>query len=155
MHTILQKRLKEKIKKSDYNVSKVERLAGLKPSTLANIIRGKSLKPRSDTLQAVAKVLECTVDELLQEPISEKRLGELEFNLPESKSSKDTALNWNYILYLKALQIVQELLISMKAKLDGHKTMFIIQEVYKYSLFHPEGEIDVRFAKWLIRNNAP
>ena len=47
------------------NVSLAERMAGVPENTIRNILEGTSKNPKIETLQAIAKFLDCSLDELV------------------------------------------------------------------------------------------
>lgn len=58
------KHIKEKCKEKGLSIFALEKAAGIGNGTIA---RWNTSSPTVENLQAVAKVLECTVDELLEE----------------------------------------------------------------------------------------
>ena len=64
--TISQK-LKNKISEVGISVHALEKKAGLKQSSIQNILYGKSKKPSFHIMQSIAQALNCTVTELLEE----------------------------------------------------------------------------------------
>ena len=58
------KNIEERSKAKGYSISYVERTAGLGNGTIG---KWKTISPNVENLKAVAKVLECTVDDLLCE----------------------------------------------------------------------------------------
>src|SRR5438445_761981 len=63
--SFLQQRLKEKMTAIRISAHALEKQAGLKPSAVQNILHGRSKKPSAEILFAVAKILGCPVDELI------------------------------------------------------------------------------------------
>ena len=57
--------LKKQIESKKISVLGLERSAGLRPGSLQNILHGRSKKPNINTIQSVAKALQCSVEELL------------------------------------------------------------------------------------------
>lgn len=58
------KNIEKRSKAKGYRISYVERTAGLGNGTIG---KWKTISPNVENLQAVAKVLECTVDDLLHD----------------------------------------------------------------------------------------
>lgn len=58
-------KIKEKMENQHLSVYALEKEAGLKPQAVRNILWGKSKNPGGAVLKAIAKVLNCSVDELL------------------------------------------------------------------------------------------
>ena len=61
-------RIKQLCKKQGITINKLAALAGLKQSTVDNIIRGKSLNPKVRTLHKLANVFGMTLSEFLDFP---------------------------------------------------------------------------------------
>ena len=57
----LKTRIKDKLSQKNISASALEKKAGIRPSTLQNILQGRSKNPSIDVLQAVARSLSCTV----------------------------------------------------------------------------------------------
>ena len=66
------------------NISSLEKKAGLPRNSLRNLMDGGSTNPGIKSLVAIAKVLECGIDELLDKQLSSKK----ETNSKTSKHSK-------------------------------------------------------------------
>ena len=63
-YTTLQKNLEKIIKDRNYQITELERRAGLKKNNIYNILKGISKKPSAELLQAVADALGVTVKDL-------------------------------------------------------------------------------------------
>lgn len=63
-------RLQERLDALGMNAAQASKLAGLSADTIRNILRGQSKNARSDTISALARVLQCSVSYLLgDEPL--------------------------------------------------------------------------------------
>lgn len=86
-------KLQRIMKEKGYNTSTISERAGLSVSTVNKIVYGIAKNPTLDSVQAIAKALECTLDELVsdenKEPVaiaahhddeewSEEELAEIE-----------------------------------------------------------------------------
>lgn len=58
-------RLRERLDALGLNPAKASKLAGLSSDTIRNIMRGQSKNARSDTISALARILQCSVPYLL------------------------------------------------------------------------------------------
>ena len=63
--TALQQKIQNYITTHKLSVAGFERDAGLKTNVVRNILRGQSKRPTGETLQAIARMMECTVQDLL------------------------------------------------------------------------------------------
>lgn len=61
-------RIRQLCKRHDITINKLATLAGLKQSTIDNIIRGTSKNPKVRTLHKIASVFGMTLSELLDFP---------------------------------------------------------------------------------------
>ena len=125
------------------SVSELERRAGLKPSTIQNILHGRSKNPGIDTIKSIAQELQCSIEELI---------GELNTHTTDLKLENDhnKDLPWNAPLFTEALQTVQSILDKKKKQLPKKQILATVEEVYKYALDGASEEIDYRFAQWLL-----
>ncbi len=135
----LSKQLKMKMQEKNISANALEKLAGLKPSVVQNILQGKSKNPTIHTLQAIGRALECSLEELLS---------------PASSKPQQTS-QWNPILYQEAIQIANELFKQRDLHPNKDQAMHFIDEIYNYSILSNYGTIDRRFAEWLVSKQFP
>lgn len=62
--TSLQRELRRRMDGAGYNQKSLARAAGLNQTAVRDILKGRSRHPRSDTLEALARILGCTIDQL-------------------------------------------------------------------------------------------
>ncbi len=142
----LQKQLSSRIQKMRIPVRQLEREAGLKANAITNILRGVSKKPSAESLVSIAKVLECTIEDLLEiqastAPNQDKKLFKKEDN---------SLVIENVELFEKASTAVLQMSQTKNRTLTYEKFLFLSREIYNYSLEHSLTEVDERFAGWLI-----
>jgi len=144
MNTKLKTNIEKQLSARNLSVSELERRAGLKQSTLQNILYGRSKNPSIETVSLIAKELNCSIEELM---------GELNVYHSEVPVSKIDAVveepYWNATLYIKAIEVIQTILDAKKLNLSKKQILASVDEVYKYSMGVSE-EIDKRFAEWMI-----
>jgi len=68
MATALQMKIQGYLDQNHLSMKGLERKAGVKVNTVRNILRGQSKRPSGETLQALAKILGCTIFDLLRDP---------------------------------------------------------------------------------------
>jgi transcriptional regulator with XRE-family HTH domain len=143
----LARQLRAHINRSNLSVRDVERLAGLKRCALSNILEGKSKKPSIETLQATAKVLECSVSDLL-EGFEGEDSTHFQSGLEETQKP--------LVLPVKApmlCDIISTLDICFKdINYEPNLEQFwqCVIRVYSYTLGSGESAIDPKFAQWLV-----
>jgi transcriptional regulator with XRE-family HTH domain len=86
----IQEQLRTRIPDKNLNARELERRAGLKMSAVRNILSGHSKNPGIEVIAAIAKVLECSTDELLG--IEHKK------DKPEQAKQKVIDI-WDFALY--------------------------------------------------------
>lgn len=135
---ILKEKVKTLLEKKNISVREAEKRSGLNPGIVNNILNGRSKNPRIDTLLAISKTLGCEVRDLLDTTNFD--------NYSESK------LEWDFSLYSKTIQTILE--ICKKNNLDFSKEVIfnIVDEVYAYSYFKGDKNINKNFAEWVVKN---
>lgn len=137
----LQVNIKEKLKKKGITVSEVERRAGLNKTTVQNILLGRSRSPGIDIISALAKELECTVDELIS--------PESEVKLPKAMK-----LDWYDTTFIRAIQYVSAFLKKRSINCSLEAVINCAAEIYAYSLrANLKDNIDEQFAEWITERH--
>lgn len=139
----LQEQIESRMQDKNLNARELERRAGLKISAVRNILSGQSKNPGIEVIAAVAKLLNCSTDELL--------------GIEQSKSEapKQKVINvWDYNLYENCLKEVHSYLTSKSLKPQAEQILFFIREAYIYSLEGKDKRADLRFIKWIIDSHC-
>lgn len=123
------------------SVSELERRAGLKPSTVQNILHGRSKNPGIDTIKCIAQELHCSIEELI---------GELNASTALKREENIEDLPWNASLFIQGIETVQSILEKKKKLLPKKQILATVEEIYKYALDGNSEEIDPRFTEWLL-----
>jgi transcriptional regulator with XRE-family HTH domain len=131
-------------KDKNLSILNLERKAGLHRGAASNILDGKSSNPTIQTLLSIAKVLGCTVDELLS--------GTEFISIPPNQQSEDFEL---------LVKLFCEVVETIIAKLDKdfpqisfNQILGIIKEGYTYCLMRKNKCIDKEFINWLVDNKV-
>lgn len=133
----LSQKIQDYASSNNVSISELERRAGLKPSTIRNIIHGRSKNPAMDTVSQIAKTFGCSVESLLgSEPTEEKN------NLKKIKVD-------NYKLFEDILIFINKLFKQDNTTIEYEKFCNIVSEVYKYSIEHNGESLNHGFAEWL------
>ncbi len=123
-----------KIKEKGISTHALEKLAGLKPSSIHNILQGKSKNPTLHTLQAISLALECPLDELVDQK-------------PLVKASSQP---WHAALFTQATELANTIFTEKKLTPTKKQAMNYIEEIYNYALLSKTMKADKTFAEWLI-----
>ncbi|OJW46990.1 MAG: hypothetical protein BGO67_09850 [Alphaproteobacteria bacterium 41-28] len=145
MSTQIAKQISTRMRAKNLSLQALEKEAGLRPSAVQNILRGKSKKPSAEILKAVGDVLGCTVNDLLSE--QEMSLEE------EVTQSKKELLGHKYEypeLFLEVVKFVNEALKHKENILTIEQFLSCIEEIYLHSIQKDPSEIDQDFAEWWI-----
>lgn len=145
MNTMLKDNIKRMLSDSNMSVSELERRAGLKQSSVQNILHGRSKNPSVETIRSIAHELNCSIEELIGE-ISDNLRSE---TTPQTADIEDDNSIWDPNLYIRAVETVQAILDKRNVKLTKKQVLAAVEEVYKYSAGVSE-TIDYRFAEWII-----
>lgn len=144
MESSLQRKIRDYLETNNVSVAALERNAGLKTNVARNILRGISRKPTAVTLRAIADVMGCTVEELLgdRKEVSQPRMNPSSHRtLPlESPGLLDNALH-------SILAVIQK----NNYQLTVQQTLFILEEVYAYTIKKESPMIDKDFVEWFIK----
>ena len=137
----LQGQIETRMHERNLNARELERRAGLKISAVRNILSGQSKNPGIEVITAMAKILNCSTDELLG----------IEHNKEKSEAPKPKVIDlWDYNLYENCLKETQNYLQSKDLKPQGEQILFFVREAYIYSLEGKDKKADLRFIKWII-----
>jgi transcriptional regulator with XRE-family HTH domain len=137
----LQEQIENRMQDKNLNARELERRAGLKISAVRNILSGQSKNPGIEVIAAIAKLLNCSTDELLG----------LEQEKLKSETPKQKVISvWDYNLYENCLKEVHNYLQSKSIKPQAEQILFFIREAYIYSLEGKDKKADLRFIKWII-----
>jgi len=133
--------IKEKIQQHGISAHALERMAGLKPSAVQNILYGRSKNPSVTTIQAIANALGCDIRDLLSNDSATK---------PSSASAN---LPWDQRLYIECANIVGSVAGSHDVHLSKSDIIEVVDEVYEYSISNDLKKPDINFTKWIIEKS--
>lgn len=144
MKTILAKQIYARMKAKDISTIQIEREAGLKAHAVRNILRGHSTRPGVDIVQAIARILNCAIDDLLQ--------GQNIFTEDKKAKNREDIETQPYHpgLLIEAIKLVDKLVAKRKQKLTNHQALTCIEETYLHSIQKGDGKVDKDFAEWFI-----
>lgn len=142
------RQLRSHINRSNLSVRDVERLAGLKRCALSNILEGKSKKPSIETLQATAKVLECSVSDFLDTPEGGEDNAHFQSGLEEAQ--KPLVLPVRAPMLCDIISTLDTCFKDIKYEPNLEQFWQCVIRFYSYTLGSGEGSIDPKFAHWLV-----
>ncbi|MBY0264422.1 MAG: helix-turn-helix transcriptional regulator [Holosporales bacterium] len=141
MSSLLQQKIRDFIETKQLPLAAFEREAGLKTNVVRNILRGLSKRPTSDTLQAIASYMGCTIPELMGEEANSTRTP---LRGPASPLvEKPELLSESLEAVLKSAQKANQQLTLLQA-------FSITEDVYNYALKKKSPHVDVDFIGWLL-----
>lgn len=143
----LQSQLRSHINRSNLSVRDVERLAGLKRCALSNILEGKSKKPSTETLQATAKVLGCSVSDLLDAPGPEDTTH---FQAGLEEAQKPLVLPVRAPILCEIMTSLDTCFKSINYEPNLEQFWQCVIRVYSYTLGSGESTVDPKFTQWLV-----
>jgi transcriptional regulator with XRE-family HTH domain len=141
----IKKQIITRLREKNLNITDLERKAGLAKGAVSNIIHKTSNNPGIASLEAMARVLECSLDELVGRKYSNQSLSNI--NLTKGHELIEGLLSdtLNYaVRYIKE----QEYTVTFE------KLLFLLKESYTYSLEKGSHEVDKKFLEWLIEKNT-
>ena len=150
MHQNIKKHIVAKLKEKNMSIAALEREAGLKTNVARNILVNLSKKPSGETLHAIAKVLNCSIDDLLNDRALRNPINHT--SLINCDLSVDLAINSNELLQ-NTFNKVMELQNLYQTNYSFMKINNIVREIYLFSLQFNMRDPDERFTKWIFSNN--
>lgn len=140
MDTLVVQRIKNRMESVRLTVSDLEKRAGLSLSSVRNILNGRSKNPSYDTIVAIAKELNCSLDELCYGtlPADEKR------------DEKEDQHSWSLSTFYECLMFVDEYLHEINYVPNLKEVINMASDIYVYSYTNGGSSIDKRFGQWVI-----
>lgn len=129
--------IRKKLREQHISASALEKKAGIRPSTLQNILQGRSKNPSLEILKAAASALGCTISELV---------GENSVPL-ESVILVD---EWVPEIYVQAVWLIGEACRKRKISFSRSSFFKAVRQIYTYALRYKKTKIDQDFADWVV-----
>lgn len=145
MTTPLARQIVTLAKAKNMSLSTLGRKAGVKDYTIRNILSGQSRIPNAEVLQAIAGILDCSIEELL---INQEFFREL-----DPSQSKEELRNKDYQpsgLLLEVVNFVNNKIVEKKKTVTISQVLASIEEIYLHSLQKDPNKVDQTFADWFI-----
>lgn len=142
MSTIIQRQIRSHLKMNDLTASDLEKKAGVSGSSIRNIISGRSSNPTIETLIAISKVLGCSVNDLIMEQESH--------STPKTSKLEIKHVDWVASLLLDIINFAELCFREKNYTPSFEDGIYLVKEIYQYSLGKQQREVDKKFAEWLI-----
>ncbi|HQS93749.1 MAG TPA: hypothetical protein PK010_03750 [Alphaproteobacteria bacterium] len=139
MTSALQKKIRDHLDRTGNSIAGFEREAGLKTNVLRNILNGYSVKPTTNTLNALARAMNLSVPALLDR--EEK---------PFSRFEEDSLVIEKPELMVEALQAILRVAAEHRHKLTVYKACLMLDEIYAYTVQKKLPAIDEEFISWFV-----
>jgi len=136
----LRARITELMAEKKITAVDIEKATGLKRNTVYSITAGTSKNPSVHNLQLIAKALNVSMETLM---LDGGAVGEALLNTEQITAFGDSA---------KAVALVAA---SKGYHFNMDKLIFLIKEVYQYSIKISPPAVDERFTHWLLDKNKP
>ena len=133
------KKLRRVMDERQISIYALERSAGMKPSVVQNIIYGRSKNPGVDTVKAIAKALNCSVTELIEETTGDQH--------PLFDNSLEP---WNLSCFVEVLKSIEMIARERNLTIAQKDTFSLAQEIYNYAMHSPSKSVDLTFVRWLL-----
>ncbi|MBA3814578.1 MAG: helix-turn-helix transcriptional regulator [Alphaproteobacteria bacterium] len=143
----LARQLRAHISRSNLTVRDIERLAGLKRCALSNILEGKSKNPSLDTLQASAKVLGCSVSDLLE---STEAPDTTHFQAGLEEAQKPLVLPVRTPMLCEIMSALDTCFKNISYEPNLEQFWQCAIRVYSYTLGSTDPIVDPKFVQWLV-----
>jgi transcriptional regulator with XRE-family HTH domain len=141
----LRSQIKSRMESMGVNVRALERKAGLNTGAVNNILHGASANPTAETLNALANAFECTIDDLLG-----RKGNQVTYTSSETKFKNFQPYEWHHSLYISIIDELKKQLSKKQLSIDAEKALYLINEVYFYSLKKQKETADESLIEWLL-----
>lgn len=143
MRNTLKQNIERQLNSTGLSIKELERQSGLKPSTIQNILNGRSKNPTIETLLSISKRLNCTVDELLNNTSTEK----LSLTISHGKNK---TTEWIPDLYKSCIDAFEKATSNKNLTICKETAISCINEIYSFSINNENHNINHRFIEWLL-----
>lgn len=145
----LQKNIKHYLSENNISVSELERDSGLKQSTIQNILHGRSKNPSIETIQLLARKLNCSIEELIGDDGYHYNKEQKTQKFPQDQEN----CPWNAKLFIESVSIIDKLLQAKNILLPKSRILALVEELYRYSIGF-SNKVDERFAIWIVEKSS-
>ena len=140
-HVTLRGNLRARMKALNLTPASCEKKAGLRPSSLQNILQGRSRNPTVALLLQTAKTLGCSLSDLLGDGPDQSKSPTFE--------AEDT---WLPELYQEAVRAVLDACQTQDLKPSRAALLKAIDDTYTYCVRYKKTSLDPHFADWSLNH---
>ena len=130
----LQLKLSELMTQKNVTISDIEKTTGLNKNTINSILTGASKNPTANTLRAIAKALDVS----------------LEFILSDDEMNIDGLNKDQMKIFSEVTSATINIIIDKELSFTIDKLNALIKEIYHYSVKINPPYIDDRFINWIV-----
>ena len=147
MYSVLQKNIKKHLQKKNISVTELERRAGLKHAVI-NIMHGRSKNPSAKITFAIAKELDCSVEDLFtdEEIFTPVKVSQI----PAYKT--DNAPIWDAQVLTDCVSIINQKISQQNINPNLDLVLSWVRQAFCYAKSEPSNQVEERFIDWLITN---
>ncbi|MBN9565457.1 MAG: helix-turn-helix transcriptional regulator [Alphaproteobacteria bacterium] len=138
MSSQLGKFLQKRIEEKGLTVYSLEKKAKLKPNAVRNIIEEKSKNPSAQVINAIARTLECPLEEIISK-----------LSVSSDKMERTTH-PWDKDLYTAIVLATEDRASLAQIALTLEDALSLIKEAYLYAITKNPPAVDLEFINWLI-----
>ena len=132
------------------NIALLEKKAGLPTNAIRNIIAGGSKNPGIKSLSAIAKVLECSVNDLLGQKDSKKTEKSIQLERIHQQALEQNELVLE--LFNQISDFIETYINQYKFQCTFEEFLSLIREAYIFALRKNAKKINTSFIEWLVEN---
>lgn len=137
----IKENLKNKMRESNLTTSKLSEKSGEKFTYIKSVLNGRTQNPGALSLLALAKSLNCSIEELITGDPS-----------ATTNEHKDLPIE-NYKLFLAGANMIADLIEKNNIVINQGKFISSCNEVYLYALKKKWTEIDSDFVEWYLEKS--
>ena len=130
----LQLKLSELMTQKNVTITDIEKTTGLNKNTINSILTGASKNPTANTLRAIAKALDVS----------------LEFILSDEEMNIDGLNKDQMKIFSEVTSATINIIIDKELSFTIDKLNALIKEIYQYSVKINPPYIDDRFINWIV-----
>jgi transcriptional regulator with XRE-family HTH domain len=141
----IRRQITTRLQEKELTVGLLEKKTGLPKNVIRNIMSGGSNNPGIASLEAIARVLNCSIDELV---------GRRYSNQFQSNTKLTKEYKWVEELFLSTSNHAMKYIKKHGYSITLEKMLFFLKGAYTYSLEKGSHEVDKKFLEWLIEKNT-
>jgi transcriptional regulator with XRE-family HTH domain len=148
MYSVLQKNIKKHLQKKNISVTELERRAGLRHAVI-NIMHGRSKNPSAKITFAIAKELDCSVEDLFtdEEILTPVKVSQT------TEDKTDNTPTWDARILTECVSMINQKISQQKSSPNLDLVLSWVRQAFCYAKSEPSNKVEERFIDWLITNS--